>query len=194
LLAWLDALLDNQSPHQPVLRLISAAKADLREQVDNNCFRADLFYRLAALCIELPGLSDRTDLAQIAARILRSIDADASLSASAAQVLQQHHWPGNIRELENVLISASLLAGPRSTVTVEHLPTRLTSMSRPPVAGGPSGTAHDLKSVTDTVIQQVLAEHDGNISRAARHLGVSRNTVYRFLRRQGGSSGPGPGA
>ena len=96
------------------------------------------------------------------------------ISAAVLQLFLDHPWPGNLRQLNSVLRTAVLMATGEARITTEHLPDDL-------VADAP-GPAHTLQQAEAAMIQQALDAAGGNISEAAKRLGISRNTVYRKLR------------
>lgn len=184
-LAWLDENGSRDLRARQAIRLVSAAKPGFRGRVDSGCYRADLYFRLAGLAVQLPALADRTDIAAISERIVGDVDPAVTMSEATLGVLGKHCWPGNIRELENTLIAACLLAGPGAVILPGHLPVSLNrAVSSLPAPTDANGVTN-LQTMTDSAIEQVLAQQGGNISRSARQLGVSRNTIYRYLRRRG---------
>lgn len=172
------------------VRVIAATNRDLETEVRTGRFREDLFYRLAVLPMRLPALRDRgrEDIADLAMRILLDLHArlgrgPTALSPDAMQRLVCYAWPGNIRELRNVLERVALLAGDARELLASHLP--------PEIARAEPGdsTLIDAELTLDEVerrhIGRVLAYQGGNRSRAARSLGISRATLYEKLHRYG---------
>ncbi len=168
------------------VRVVAATNADLPALVAEGAFREDLLYRLNPVEIRLPPLRDRReDIPLLAAHFLRrqrerhgrhSLD----FSQDAMRALLAHPWPGNVRELRHAVERAVLLAdGDR--VEVEHLGLR----------GGSTAAAKGrldeltLDDAERILIQKALARHDGNVSRAADSLGLSRSALYRRLERHG---------
>jgi sigma-54 dependent transcriptional regulator, acetoin dehydrogenase operon transcriptional activator AcoR len=159
--------------------LISATNATLDRAVADGRFRSDLLYRLNTLEVRLPRLRDRADFDAIAHHLLRSIDPDCNVTAGALARLALCSWPGNIRELRNVLA--------RLTLGVPHGVTN-GSIDETCVAAlleqAPPTSRESLHDVQRSRILNVHAETAGNISETARRLGVSRNTIYRALGRK----------
>jgi sigma-54 dependent transcriptional regulator, acetoin dehydrogenase operon transcriptional activator AcoR len=157
--------------------LICATHRPLRALVDEGGFRADLFYRIAQYRVELPPLREAADLAGAIRHLWAGLAASSvKLSAEAEALLLRHAWPGNWRELVATLRAAIALAGPGGTVTPAMLPAELRE-SRPIAQAHPlSGT---LDEITDATLRAALASEGGNVSRAARRLGVDRSTFYR---------------
>lgn len=158
--------------------LISATHRDLKHEVQAQRFREDLFYRVSGLCVQLPALRERGDLAALCGTLLEGMEgAGIELDPALAGVLAQYHWPGNIRQLEMVLRTAMALRGEGETcLTLEHLPDYTVDELRAGRVPCPRvGAEHD--------IQQALDRHQGDVLAAARSLGISRATLYRRLKR-----------
>ncbi|HVU47686.1 MAG TPA: sigma 54-interacting transcriptional regulator, partial [Terracidiphilus sp.] len=104
------------------VRVIAATNADLKKQVANGQFREDLYYRLAVFPIHLPPLRDRMeDLEELACSFAARFMPGAVLSRGAIQILAQHSWPGNIRELRNAIERATILVGNEREIKSEHI-------------------------------------------------------------------------
>ena len=213
--------------------VISATHRNLRQMIAENQFREDLYYRLNGLALRLPALRERTDLDAIVHHILKSgCDGGTHkrLSETVRQLFITYPWPGNVRQLTNVLRTACVLSGNDALIELEHLPDdfieeaqarnlaaqaqalaqaaeladpvsmptaaqamnnssnaamRPADSSTPWASEGyaaPLDTAWMGKGLQEVEIQaitQALARCDGNVSAAARMLGVSRNTIYR---------------
>jgi transcriptional regulator with GAF, ATPase, and Fis domain len=160
------------------VRVVSATHADLPSEIRAGRFREDLFYRLRVVEIRLPALRDRReDIPRLAATFLSRIAAregraPVSLSRDAVKALLDYPFPGNVRELENLLEgAAALVAG--STLEAADLQFG-TARSDVPAFG-----SSDLRAIEHAHIRRVLASVQGNKSRAAKILGVSRRTLYR---------------
>lgn len=161
--------------------LISATHHDLETLVSEGRFRADLYYRVCGHCIELPPLRARADLSGLIDRFLAEDGRDAQLSADARQCLLNYPWPGNLRELHNVLRTALALRVPDGRIQLHDLPEAIQS-SRPRARGSLPSAAGDLRALEVRHMSETLAACHGNYSAAARVLGVSRSTLYRRLR------------
>lgn len=153
--------------------LVAATHVDLAEQVATGRFRADLYYRLDTIEAMLPPLRARADFAEIVAHVLASLGRNTGVEAPALARLALHAWPGNIRELRNLLTRLTLL---------DH-PDRIGLAEVEAALGAVASQPADLRGQTAARIAAVHRELGGNLSAAARRLGVSRNTVYRALRR-----------
>ena len=155
--------------------LVSATNATLDRAITEGRFRPDLLYRLNTLEVMLPRLRDRADFDAIARHLLRKIDPDCRVTAEALARLAPHPWPGNIRELRNML--ARLTLGAADGLIDEACVAALIDR--------PAPTAGSLHDVQRARILMVYTETTGNISETARRLGVSRNTIYRALGQRG---------
>ncbi|VXD00006.1 Sigma-54-dependent Fis family transcriptional regulator [Pseudomonas sp. 8Z] len=167
--------------HPVDVRLISATNRPLRQDIDNGQFRADLYYRISGLNLELPPLRERTDKAALFQKLWeqhREPRQWAGLSREVLELFQRHPWPGNLRQLSSVLRVALAMADDQP-IRAEHLPDDFFT-DLPSAAPQPSLPAAD----SDDLASQYLA-CGGNISYLARHLGLSRNTLYKRLREQG---------
>jgi transcriptional regulator of acetoin/glycerol metabolism len=165
--------------------LLAATNADLAAAVAEKKFRADLYYRLAITEIFLPRLAERSDFATLAETLLGQIAPEMRISDAAMARLQSHDWPGNIRELRNFLTRLSLSGACRiEAVDVgAMLPQQKAEVAA--VAVAPEGATHCGSVLRDVQARQVHAamrDAGGNVSEAARLLGVSRNTIYRAMR------------
>jgi DNA-binding NtrC family response regulator len=166
------------------VRVLSATNADLHAEVAAGRFREDLLFRLNTIEIHLPPLRERReDIAPLAMHFLRRhaeryrkrLD---GFDASAMQALLDHPWPGNIRELDHAIERAVLLAQ-GELVRAGDLALR---GGAPGAAAQPSRLEEmTLEEVERVVIQKALARFDGNVSHAARALGLSRSALYRRL-------------
>ena len=166
------------------VRVISATNADVGVLVAEKRFREDLLYRLNTVEIRIPALRDRKDdipllashfLRQQAERYGKTV---RDFAPEAMRALLEHSWPGNVRELRHVVERAVLLAHGDS-VTVEDLDLRAKSSAAPTLE------EMTLDDAERWLITRALQRHDGNVSRAAESLGVSRSALYRRLQHFG---------
>ncbi len=166
------------------VRVISATNANLDVEVGENRFRQDLLFRLNTIEIHLPPLRDRKDdiprlasyfLATHARRYRRSL---TGFEAPAMRLLVENRWQGNVRELNHVVERAVLLAQGEQIRTVD-----LALRTQREAAGRLEEMS--LEEVEVFLIRKALAKHDGNVSHAARALGLSRSALYRRLERYG---------
>jgi len=167
-----------RAPRAVSVRCISASHRPLAELVRRGSFREDLLYRLNAAELALPALRQRSDLQALADRMLAPLGRHLRLGDAARAVLAAHAWPGNLRELHNALRYAAALCGQEGdgTIEPEHLPDAL--QQRAP----PSADAAALPPQSAAqALEQLLAQCQGNVSEAARRLGVSRSTIHRRI-------------
>ncbi|MCF8211012.1 MAG: sigma-54-dependent Fis family transcriptional regulator [Rhodoferax sp.] len=174
--------------------VVCATNQNLKELISRGEFREDLYYRLNGLVVRLPALRDRTDFDVVVRKILNNVCAKGSavvLSDEVAAVFRKYRWPGNFRQLYNLLLTASVMARDDGIIQMHHLPDDFldeipASDTRHPQ---PCPTPADSISVPDqgaslqdlnlVVMAQTLRLHKGNVSTTAKALGVSRNTIYR---------------
>jgi transcriptional regulator of acetoin/glycerol metabolism len=189
------------------LRIVCATHRNLRAMIDAGTFREDLYYRINGLVVTLPALRERTDLAALVTRMLALQPEGEHLprrvSAAVLARFEQCRWPGNLRQLANVLRTASIMAEGAEQIEVDDLPDDFlpdcvdaadaasvqAASSGNDVDGAAAGTVRGAPARMEdwqaTLIARTLARLDGNVSAAARELGLARNTVYRYLRRAG---------
>jgi DNA-binding NtrC family response regulator len=179
---------DRASRNVADVRLIAATTHDLRDRVARGTFREELYYRLAVLPVELPPLRYRApeDIAVLVYRILDELSPVVGGPAPqvhdrALEALVAYAWPGNIRELRNVLERVMVLAGDIEEIRPAHLPPGLDPGEAP--ATGPDPLT--LEAVERRHIARVLEVNHGNRSRTARALGISRAALYDKMDRFG---------
>jgi DNA-binding NtrC family response regulator len=174
------------------VRLICATNADLRREIAAGRFREDLFYRLNVIELSVPPLSERPeDVVPLAERFLRDLSPSPTgavwrLDSEAREALVRHPWPGNVREIENVLRRAVLVAS-GETLRVEDLGLGAAAPARP-VPGRPrrieEGDGDEILA-EKVKIERALSEAGGNVSKAAETLGLSRQALYRKMEKLG---------
>jgi DNA-binding NtrC family response regulator len=187
-------------------RIIAASNSSLAEAVQRGTFRSDLFYRLNVISFRLPPLRERPQdipplvrgmVARYGSRFGKPVQA---IHAEAMRSLEQFPWPGNIRQLENVL-QQSVLNCPGDELRLQHLPPLVQNSTSPPGAPGhtaiPAGSlAHNRETTERTAILRALEKSAYSRTRAAQALGVSRVTLYKKMKKYGllAKSGPYPEA
>jgi transcriptional regulator of acetoin/glycerol metabolism len=189
--------------------VICATNKNLKEMIARGEFREDLYYRLNGLVVRLPALRERQDLEVVTRKILASVCHSPTPIGIAPEVMALFHqfpWPGNFRQLYNLLRTAVVMASCHQDIEMEHLPddfleeVQLTDLVLPRASvkqmevirpcpeptPEPIGTpvpAHfescKLENVALDAMAQALRSTGGNVSVAAKMLGVSRNTIYR---------------
>lgn len=163
------------------VRVIAATHAPLETWVKAGRFRDDLYYRLNGAHITLPPLRERADLSAMIDRLLPG----RTLSPEARQRLLAHHWPGNLRELRNVLDYACSM-GRHDPIGLDDLPDLLVLPGRDGCRQGMSeGAEQPLATGVQVALLQALRQAQWNVSAVARDLEVSRMTLYRRMKRWG---------
>ena len=212
--------------HRPMdidVNLICATHRNLRELIDQRCFRDDLYYRINGLSVKLPRLRDRTDVAALCQKILRELSPLRALTIQPTlmSAFLRYSWPGNLRQLNNVLKTAAIMASDTQEITREHLADDFVeelTLLMPEVAVKPMVCAYtgsafavpfespvssaesnqwgvlkvpstpnntdNLEQVEISAIRRVLEACGGNVSTASKQLNISRNTIYRKLKKQ----------
>ncbi|MHC4891873.1 MAG: sigma 54-interacting transcriptional regulator, partial [Planctomycetota bacterium] len=180
------------------VRLVAASHRDLAAMVRNGEFREDLFYRVNVLSLALPALRERREdipllARELMARAAREMRREVPvLPHEVLASLAVHHWPGNVRELDNELRRA-LLVAEEGAVRIEHL-SKDVRETQGRSAGGEELPAVDgdlraaVANFERRAIQSALDRHDGNKSRAAAELGISRFALQRKLDKYGGAA------
>ena len=188
--------------------VVCATHKNLKDMIARGDFREDLYYRLNGLVVRLPALRERSDFELVVRKILKTLCENGQnihLSPEVLDLFKRYHWPGNFRQLHNLLRTAVVMVGCNGHIEVSHLPddfleelqltppTHVLPMTgfqeMPPLvtlpvtpsemkeASQPDGQR--LQDVAITAMAQMLRLHKGNVSAAAKALGVSRNTIYR---------------
>ena len=171
-------------------RLISATNLNLSDMLQQGRFRADLYHRLNILHLHIPALREHTtDIPVLTAYLLRQLERTTpqrgiSVDEKAFEVLRRYDWPGNVRELKNVLTFAlySMEAG-CTVIGARHLPPNLIEKSLQ-LADRSKATLHDTQMWSmREAISAALIRNNGNKSRTARELGISRTELYKKLKK-----------
>jgi len=188
------------------LAVVCATNKDLKKMIASGTFREDLYYRLNGLVVKLPALRDRQDLEIVIRKILGSVNTgpqSVGISPQVMALFRAYAWPGNFRQLFNLLRTTVVMAGQESHIQMHHLPDdfldevqglqllpaqsptflpldEVAPVQLPPTAQWVVPVAPQaLENVTLDAMAQALRSFKGNISLAAKALGVSRNTIYR---------------
>jgi transcriptional regulator with PAS, ATPase and Fis domain len=168
------------------VRVVAATNRDLPSLANTGKFRSDLYYRLSTFPIEIPPLRERLGdldalavlfLANAAQRLDKPV---AELTAEARTKLRAYSWPGNIRELENVIERAAILADHR--VEPEHL---VLMEAKSNAGAGSTDGPLNMRSIERQAIEEALRKHAGNRTHAARELGISLRTLQYRLKEYG---------
>jgi len=182
--------LGNNKPRKVDVRIIAASNRDLRDQVRAGKFREDLYFRLEVVQIKLPALRERRcEIPELALALLRQINLrrrkPRQLTSAALMRLEKYHWPGNVRQLSNVLESSVLYARNES-IDTDDLIISDDKPCKDPFASLPEpfpGFKVDtfLKQAHDQLFLRALAACNGNQTEAAERLGVSKQAVNKFV-------------
>jgi len=174
---------------QPIdidVRLIAATNADLEQEVKNDRFRADLFYRLNVIPLHIPPLRERRDdiillVDYFIARYCNKVSAPLKIiSPEAVQLLIDYQWPGNVRELENT-IERAILLNRADKLEVADFPEKLSQREQIAVVKDSEPATPTLESIEKAYIQFIMTETDGKKSEAAKILGIDSSTLYRKI-------------
>ena len=188
------------------IAIVCATNKSLKDMIARGEFREDLYYRLNGLVVRLPALRERTDFDLVVTKIIGSLcdkSPKTTLSADVQAMFHAYHWPGNFRQLHNLLRTAVVMVGCEGLIERIHLPDdfleemALQTAGQPPLQttaaiaaaqplaalapGRPvcEAAGHSLQDVALSAMARMLRQHQGNVSAAAKALGVSRNTIYR---------------
>ena len=184
---------------QPVhtnVRFIAATNKDIRRAIQQGTFREDLYYRLAVITVTLPPLRERMDDIPVLSQhflnraVKMGIHRPCTLSDRAVQALQQYQWPGNIRELENVLTRAVILC-PEDTLEPAylHLADSLSPSATEAETGSLPRHYHEsMDAYSRKVIEEALRRNGWNQTRASEELGLQRTYLTKLLRQKDISS------
>lgn len=172
------------------VRLIAATHRDFTQLTEDGHFRSDLYFRLSTLRLEIPSLHQRRqDIPSLAVHFLERLGRevgrpDLALSSDAIEALVGYRWPGNIRELRNVLERAVLL-GEREILQSEdfYFETAVSNTAEEASSIDPQFLNFSLEEVEKLHIERILAHVGGSISQAARKLGIQRNTLYQKIKK-----------
>jgi transcriptional regulator with PAS, ATPase and Fis domain len=175
------------------VRVISATNKNLEASVAEGRFREDLFYRVNVFPIRLPPLRERAeDIFLLADYYIKKAAQNSdkmpkTLNRSALQCLEQYDFPGNVRELENEMKRAMILAGDEKWIKVQHLSEKIRSKTMTASVGTDrQGTLKQMvETLERTVIAETLLEYGGNKTKTAKKLGLSRYGLMKKIQRYG---------
>ena len=180
-------VLGDSRPRKTDIRVVSATNADLRKMVSERTFREDLFYRINLITVKLPALRERREDIPLLARHFADRQAELNglprteFSADALNFLSRLPYPGNIRELKN-LVERTILVSGKSTLDASDFDAQYLRPNEPVKASDASSLAGmTLDEIERQTILQALDRHKGNLSQVAMTLGISRAALYRRL-------------
>jgi transcriptional regulator of acetoin/glycerol metabolism len=184
------------------IALVCATHRDLRALIEAESFREDLYYRINGLVVRLPRLRDRSDLDVVIRNILAADNLRGlTLDGEVMDLFRRFPWPGNVRQLANLLRTAERMVDEDRVIRREHLPDDFfdhlpevmppapapavtTPIAQTPAAISIGSKSASLDDLEWQAIRETLARNEGNVSATARALGISRNTIYRRLMSQ----------
>ena len=178
------------SPRKTDVRIIAATNKDLSKLISEGKFRDDLFYRLNVVKIELPPLSQRReDVPLLIDGFIQKFNTKmgkqiTGVSDQALRLLLKYDYPGNIRELENIIEHTFVLCG-GNRIDVDCLPKELTMRQEETNSFVPLKEEHPFGKAEAEIVKRTLEKHKGNRVKAARELGISRATLWRKIKRYG---------
>ena len=179
------------------LRIVSASKVDLLEEINQRRFREDFYYRIATFPIQIPALHERGgDIRLLTCQFLRQVSAEYGIETCRADdsffaALEAYRWRGNVRELRNSIERAVLMGGGEPMLTSKDLPEQMSDLLLTKTVQGEvekqlrAGKERDgsiLRIAEEAAISMILKEEQGNIARTSRRLGVARSTLYQKIR------------
>ena len=182
--------LGSRSTRKVDVRILSATNRALEDLVERRLFREDLYYRLNVFRIRLPSVKDRRiDLPLLIDHILRRLsaardDRRVEISAAALEILLKYHYPGNVRELENILEHALIICRD-DLILPRHLPDYLAAQLHDDWKEPPAAAQSDEKTEDPQrrAVRKALQKHDWHRRKAARELGIDRSTLWRRMRK-----------
>ncbi|WP_083700192.1 sigma-54-dependent Fis family transcriptional regulator [Shewanella sp. UCD-KL12] len=169
------------------IQVVAATHINLEKQVEDGLFRQDLFYRLNGLQVTIPALRERGDIERIIHKLHRKYRvAEQGIESALLAQLLDYAWPGNLRELDNLMQVICLMSEGEAEVNRQHLPDNIQqrlaqAASADTCLKEPSG----LEETINTNVMETFNRLDGNITQCAKALGISRNTLYRKLKALG---------
>jgi transcriptional regulator with PAS, ATPase and Fis domain len=182
--------------HKVEFNLIAATNRNLKDLMENGQFRPDLFYRISTFPINIPPLRDRKEDIQLLVsyfmeRYHQSDQRSLSISREVLEILEEYDWPGNVRQLENVILYMMTIAKSRNRdiLLPEHMPDIVAQYFISPSAREETphvekvDTYGTLHHVEKSMLERLLKEYHHDIPSIAEKLGVSKSTVYRKIKR-----------
>ena len=183
-------VLGDSRPRKTDIRVVSATNADLRKMVNERTFREDLFYRVNLITVKLPALRERREDIPLLVRHFADRQAETNglprteFSADAMQFLSRLPYPGNIRELKN-LVERTILVSGKPTLDASDFDAQYIRHNDQKAAESTSFIGMTLDEIERQTILQALERHKGNLSQVAMALGISRAALYRRLEKFG---------
>jgi len=167
------------------IQVVAATHVNLQQTVAEGLFREDLYYRLVGLQITLPALRERSDITQLIEKLHRRYcEHSQQIESALMSKMLRYSWPGNLRELDNFMRVACLMSEQQECLYYADLPEALQQQleSEQTVERDDGDAPVELQLAIEQNIVKVYQHCQGNITQAAKRLGISRNTLYRKLR------------
>jgi len=166
------------------VRLIAATNKNIEDCIKNGTFREDLYYRLNVITLEIPPLKERQDdIIPLARLFLKDGESNHKrLSSNAIRILQNYLWPGNVRELSNAVKRAKILSR-TEMIMPEHLPNSMKDTIKNPINVFENNHISTFEENEITAIKNALAKTNGNQTKAAELLGISRRTIINKMKK-----------
>ena len=178
------------SPTPVSIKILSATNLNLEAMVDASKFRADLFYRLSTICLNMPALRDKpTDISELALFFIKKFCLEfkkpvLKIADKAIHALENYSWPGNIRELKNVIERAALTCN-KETITQDNLPEIISKKHTPPLSQNTKDQGFDMAAQEQNLLLAALEQCGWNQSNAAKKLGITRSALRYRLQKHG---------
>ncbi len=172
------------------VKILSATNLDLEKMINESTFRADLYYRLNTVCLQMPALRDKTaDISELTSHFIQKFSSEfgkpvLEIENRTLQILAKYHWPGNIRELKNIIERAVLTCN-KSTISPDHLPENIRSMSEPVLHHTLENDDFDMLAQEQSLMVAALENCGWNQSNAAKKLGITRSALRYRLQKHG---------
>ena len=172
------------------IKILSATNLNLEAMVDESKFRADLFYRLSTICLNMPALRDKaTDISELTLFFTKKFCREfkkpvLKITDKAMQTLENYSWPGNIRELKNVIERAALTCN-KETITQNNLPEIINKKYSPPLSQNTKNHKFNMAAQEQNLLTAALEQCGWNQSNAAKKLGITRSALRYRLQKHG---------
>ena len=164
------------------VRVIAATNRDLEQDVKDKNFREDLYYRINVLGIQIPPLRERTG--DIKLLVKHFVGEEWLIDDDVMNRLSNYSWPGNVRQLQNAIERAKVLAE-ENRIELNNLPSAIADSENEPPAAAYSGTEIDLETLNKMHVQQTYERCEKNKTKTARAIGINRRSLYRLLEKYG---------
>lgn len=180
--------LGDSLPCKVEFHLICATHQNLEQLIETGRFREDLYYRINGFALELPPLRSRSRIADLLSKVSAEEGISSHrLSSDTREILLAYKWPGNVRELRHAFRHAKAMCDDDTVISPSHLPERIRRAGAALMETREAETDRDeasLKDLATRAMEEALQNFDGNVTLAAQHLGVSRSTLHRWMKKK----------